>query len=221
MSTRSVTPGSDAEIQIESDPELGKRQRNKLDKQQRIVAAATALFQEKGFEDTTTAEIAAEAGIGAGTLYLYVESKEDLLVSAFVNVAGEAWTGAFERVDPAAGVVDQVLALFRHVTDHHEADRRLARAFFKELPYVVGPARPLIDDFLRGFYARLESLLINAQVAGQLDPEVPTVVLAHDLYALWHLPMRRRSEDSLDYDTMIQQLEASLRLAFWKLTPEA
>ena len=36
---------------------LGKRERNKLDKQRRIVAAATTLFQEKGFDETTTAEV--------------------------------------------------------------------------------------------------------------------------------------------------------------------
>ncbi|WP_419838850.1 TetR/AcrR family transcriptional regulator [Candidatus Poriferisodalis sp.] len=123
------------------DAELGKRERNKLDKRRRIVAAATALFQEKGFEDTTTAEIAKAAGIGAGTLYLYVESKEDLLVSAFVNVAGDTWAEAFDLVDPSADVVDQVLTLLMHVTDHHEADRRLARSFFKELPFVSHSGR--------------------------------------------------------------------------------
>ena len=113
--------GKDADLDV---TELGKRERNKLDKRRRIVAAATALFQEKGFEGATTAEIATAAGIGAGTLYLYVESKEELLVSAFVNVAGEAWTEAFELVDRSANVVDQIMTLLLHATDHHEADRR-------------------------------------------------------------------------------------------------
>ena len=201
--------------------ELGKRQRNKLDKQRRIVAAATALFQAKGFEDTTTAEIATAAGIGAGTLYLYVESKEELLVSAFVNVAVEAWTEAFELVDRSAKVVDQIMTLLLHVTDHHEADRRLARSFFKELPYVSTSGRVGTDAFTGWFSKRLASLLDDASTNGMLDPDVPTYTLAFNLYSLWQVLMRRLVTDRIAYDEMVTQLEDAVRVAVWGMTPEA
>ena len=209
---------SDADFDV---TELGKRERNKLDKQRRIVAAATALFQEKGFEDTTTAEIAAAAGIGAGTLYLYVESKEELLVSAFVNVAGEAWTEAFELVDGSANVVDQIMTLLLHVTDHHEADRRLARSFFKELPYVSTSGRVGTDEFTDWFSKRLASLLDDASANGVLDPEVPKYTLAFNLYSLWQVLMRRLVTDRIAYDEMATQLEDAVRVAVWGMRPEA
>ncbi len=202
------------------ETELGRRERNKLDKQRRIVAAATELFQEKGFVDTTTAEIASAAGIGAGTLYLYVESKEDLLVSAFLNVAGGAWTEAFEQVDPEANVVDQVMTLLLHVTEHHEADRRLARSFFKELPFVsesgLADANTLVDWFL----ARLAELLDVASANGDLDPDVPKDRLALNIYAQWQLLMRRLVTDRWSYAEMAAELDQCVRVALWGLTPK-
>ncbi len=203
------------------ETELGRRERNKLDKRRRIVAAATALFQEKGFEDTTTAEIAKAAGIGAGTLYLYVESKEDLLVSAFVNVAGDAWREAFDLVDSSADAVSQIMTLLMHVTDHHRADRRLARSFFKELPFVSDSGRAGVEEFTDWFLSGLASVLNAASANGKLDADVPKMMLAHNLYAQWQLLMRRLVTDRLDYDDMVLQLQESVYVALWALTPKA
>ncbi|NLS44277.1 MAG: TetR/AcrR family transcriptional regulator [Firmicutes bacterium] len=46
-----------------------------------ILAAALMIFSEKGFHGSTIEEIAEEAGVGKGTVYLYFESKTDLFVS--------------------------------------------------------------------------------------------------------------------------------------------
>ena len=58
---------------------LGQRERNKLDKLGRIKDAARGLFLAKGFDDTTTREIATRAGAGIGTIFVYAENKRDLL----------------------------------------------------------------------------------------------------------------------------------------------
>lgn len=57
----------------EKDPELVKLRR------EQIVRAATKLFLEKGYHRTTTRAIARESGLGTGTLYEYITSKEDIL----------------------------------------------------------------------------------------------------------------------------------------------
>jgi AcrR family transcriptional regulator len=46
-----------------------------------LLAAATRLFEERGFEAVTVADIAAAAGVAKGTFYLYFDSKEGLLDS--------------------------------------------------------------------------------------------------------------------------------------------
>jgi TetR/AcrR family fatty acid metabolism transcriptional regulator len=58
-------------------------------KRERIIAAAAKLFGEKGYHDTTTAEIAESAGVAAGTIYIYFSSKEELLVAVFEEFLGK------------------------------------------------------------------------------------------------------------------------------------
>src|SRR5215472_8899406 len=63
----------------QSVPFSGLREQNKIDKRRRIGEAARALFIERGFDDTTTREIALRAGVGIGTVFTYAENKRDLL----------------------------------------------------------------------------------------------------------------------------------------------
>ena len=65
------------------DPSLSRREQNKREKRGRIIAASRALFAHKGFDATTTQEIAEAAQIGIGTLFLYAKTKEDLLIQVF------------------------------------------------------------------------------------------------------------------------------------------
>src|SRR5689334_8757812 len=50
------------------------------DKRQAILAAARELFARQGYEETTIAEIARAAGVAVGTVYLYFQSKHDILL---------------------------------------------------------------------------------------------------------------------------------------------
>ena len=59
---------------------LGRRERNKLAKLARIMAAAGELFAEHGIDDVTTQQIAAAADIATGTLFLYAKTKGELLL---------------------------------------------------------------------------------------------------------------------------------------------
>ena len=62
-----------------SKPELCRRESNKLEKRARLREAAELLFRRRGYEQTTTREIADAAGIATGTLFLYAHDKQDLL----------------------------------------------------------------------------------------------------------------------------------------------
>ncbi|MBI9084487.1 MAG: TetR/AcrR family transcriptional regulator [Desulfobacterales bacterium] len=58
-------------------------ERRRQEKKDRIIRAAARVFALKGYAGTLVADIAAEAGIGKGTLYQYFSSKEDLLFAVF------------------------------------------------------------------------------------------------------------------------------------------
>lgn len=69
---------------------LGRRAQNKASIQQRIVRAALALFQAKGFEATTTKAIARQAGIAEGTVFNYFKTKEDIALHFFAQEVDHA-----------------------------------------------------------------------------------------------------------------------------------
>jgi len=50
---------------------------------EKIIKAAFTVIATNGFANATIADIASEAGVGKGTVYEYVQSKEDLLTEAF------------------------------------------------------------------------------------------------------------------------------------------
>ena len=59
---------------------------------ERIVDAALTLFREKGFDETTMRDIAADAGVATGAAYYYFRSKEDLVMAFYARTAEEART---------------------------------------------------------------------------------------------------------------------------------
>ncbi len=60
-----------------------------LKKKEQIQLAAKRLFLEKGFSNTSMDAITKEAGVSKQTVYVYYESKEDLLYDVFQNLIGQ------------------------------------------------------------------------------------------------------------------------------------
>lgn len=60
-----------------------EKRRRSSDKRERILNAAVKIFAQSGFHATRVSEIAKAAGVADGTIYLYFESKEELLFSLF------------------------------------------------------------------------------------------------------------------------------------------
>ena len=58
-------------------------------KHQKILQAAIKVFSEKGFYNSRVSEIAKEANVADGTIYLYFRNKDDILISLFEEEFGK------------------------------------------------------------------------------------------------------------------------------------
>jgi len=95
------------------------------DKRERILAAALALFAERGFHGTAVPLIADKAGVGAGTLYRYFASKEKLVNELYREWKGRALAHVMEGFPEGAAPRAQWRHIFRQIV-----------AFFCESPGV-------------------------------------------------------------------------------------
>ncbi|MGJ7543412.1 TetR/AcrR family transcriptional regulator [Variovorax sp. LT1R16] len=83
-------------------PVRAKRERRKEARPGELIQAALELFVEKGFAATRSEEVAARAGVSKGTLFLYFQSKEDLLKAVITeSLAGRftEWNEEFEAFE--------------------------------------------------------------------------------------------------------------------------
>ncbi|MGH7806121.1 MAG: TetR/AcrR family transcriptional regulator, partial [Candidatus Binatia bacterium] len=180
---------------------VGRRERHKAAKLERIHEAARRLFGKKGFERTSIKEIAEVADVAVGTVFLYAKSKEDLLVMCFRDEVGEAIAEAFRTV-PRAPLLDQVMHVFEVMISHNVANLELARVFTREIPFAVG-ARHGVKEVMDAFHHRMQELIERGQQAGEIAPDVSPAMLGHTLWAVYfHFLLRwlgsgRRSPESL------------------------
>ena len=68
---------------------LSRRESNKLEKEQRILAAALRVFSSQGYSGAVLDHIAAEAGVSKPTLYQYFGNKEALFSAVLDDASGQ------------------------------------------------------------------------------------------------------------------------------------
>lgn len=73
-----------------------------------ILEAARALFEERGFDQSTLRAIAERAGMGASSIYRHFQSKEELLIAELVDLQEEAWRRFREGDDRKASTRKRV-----------------------------------------------------------------------------------------------------------------
>jgi len=68
---------------------MNRRERKKIHSKNAIMEASVKLFSQKGFQESSIADIMNEADLGIGTFYNYFESKEEVLRSLLGKIIGE------------------------------------------------------------------------------------------------------------------------------------
>lgn len=170
-------------------------------KYEAILRAAIKVFAGSGFFNSKVADVAREAGVADGTVYLYFKNKDDILVSIFNHYMEEALTAGKTSL---AEVDDPVEKLRRIVLAHLERfgrDRDLAVVFQVELrsssKFMEQFSATKVTEYLElirgvieyGQRRRVFRAGINTNVAakvlfGALDEMVTNWVLSRKRYSL-------------------------------------
>jgi AcrR family transcriptional regulator len=84
-------------VSVQTDPKQARSKKTK----EKIIQAAIQLFQERGYEGTTSNEIASAAGVSVGSFYAYFADKRQLLLTVFDRLADELFKNVFEGLTPS------------------------------------------------------------------------------------------------------------------------
>jgi AcrR family transcriptional regulator len=162
------------------EEKMGRRERKKMLSRQAILAAAVREFSQKGFKETSVADIMNAADLVIGTSYNYFQSKEEILmhllggmvqeVDDSLKELKEARRPACEQLASACSITAKFLDENRYVLPLF-----LAAAEHSGLPEKAEERKPMPTP---GFKHLFESILQEAQQAGEVRNHVPPELIA-------------------------------------------
>jgi TetR/AcrR family fatty acid metabolism transcriptional regulator len=141
-------------------------------KRERIISAAATLFGDKGYHNTTTAEIAESAGVAAGTIYIYFSSKEELLVAVFEEFLGVHMDRLREGIARETGPEAKLRRLLRLGLELMEQNPDSARIFLSQLRQSTTMIKTVAKRSSRAYRDIIEGVLeegVRAGVCRQLN----------------------------------------------------
>lgn len=98
----------------------------RVDRASLVRRAMVELVAERGIHGTSMSQVAERAGVATGTAYVHYQSKEDLLIAAFVEVKTELGTAALHDVDVSADPRAIFDLVWRNSHRHLERDPAIA-----------------------------------------------------------------------------------------------
>jgi AcrR family transcriptional regulator len=167
-------------------PASGRREQQKLDKRERIRAAAWELFTTAGFDETTTKAVAARADVAAGTLFLYARDKEDLLCLVMHDRLAGTVEGRFATLPRGAPLLEQLLHVFRGLFQMYGEHPGVAAAFIRHFPGADGPNGQEVSALTFAFLHRIGQLVREAQARGEVAPDVEPMQAAGNVFWLYY-----------------------------------
>src|SRR5712691_3477636 len=152
------------------------------DKPQQIIEAAVRVFARKGYFNSRVSDVAREAGIAAGTIYLYFKTKEDILTTLFrekmAEFVAKLWKAMADQPDPVSKVRRLVYLHF----DLLERNPELAEVVQIELRQGQKFFRGASSQEIASYFALIGSVLEEGVGQGHFKSDLPVKVATKMLF---------------------------------------
>ncbi len=162
------------------------------------MAAAKTVFARNGYQATTIALIAKEAGMAYGSIYWYFNSKDELfhcLMDAEESALRANLAAAVQDVSAGEDGEAMFRAVVRSTFEFFEADRDTVKLLFRDA-YALGDR---FEKHLFGIYERfikdMEAIIVAAQDQGEIVAAPPRMVAFSLAALIGQLAHRRLTTD--------------------------
>ena len=146
--------------------------KEKNDKYHRILEAAVRIFAKQGFHQSTVAQIAKEAGVADGTIYLYFKNKDDILVQFFSYRTKQVFEQFQAEVDRAANSLDKLRNLIRRHLEEFQKDRDGAIVYQVETHQYNRLAEAQIKEMSKMYLDIIADIVEQGQQTGMIRKDL-------------------------------------------------
>jgi AcrR family transcriptional regulator len=184
-----------------------RRERKKRDSKNAIIEAAVTLFAQKGYNDTSIAEIMSEADLGLGTFYNYFQSKEEILKHFLAEITlniNQSYTKLLQEPRPAAEVLSEMFLLTGRILDQ---SRFVLPLFLSAAARGAGGKPHAPSPGRLTFKSIFLSILQDGQAKGEFRSDIPAEVITE----MFHAVFQAASFSSLDIGFM-ENIEYKLKI---------
>lgn len=189
---------------------LGRRERNKQDKLDRITSAARELFTEHGVDEVTTQQIADRADIGTGTLFLYAKNKGELLLLVQNSTYADALVEGRAAAEGISDPLQAIMAIVRPVVECNRKQIDNGRTYLREMVF-GDPEEPHHRDALNltvETEQAIAAILQRDDLAGPDD----AATLAHIVSAIMFVSMAVTVNIALSVDEIVDDIRRQVRV---------
>jgi AcrR family transcriptional regulator len=200
---------------------IGLRERNKQDKLRRIKDAATELFVQKGYDETTVRAIALRAGVGLGTVFIYAATKRDLLFLIVNDDLDDAVTRSHELVQETRPLLENLLRVFRAHYRYFGQRPALSRLTLREMGfYATGPEAEKYLKTRERLIRLIEQIVKIAIGEKEIAPREDFRTVAWVIFSIYQVEIRHwLSSDNLEISRGIARLRQQIELLVDGLSP--
>ena len=178
------------------------------DKRNKILEAALKLFIEKGIDNTTTSLISKEAGIATGTLYLYFETKVDLIIELGTSIKEESIVSFLDFIESSIGYESlEKFWLERVEWGVNNPDKYKFMIQFKSSPYNIKNTNAEIQDHEKKLLNLIEDGIKN-KILKDLPPKyIYDFFSAHYIFTVEYIIKTETRERKIFFETFFDGIK--------------
>ena len=156
---------------------------NQSPKRRQILDAAVKVFAQNGFYNSKVLDIAKEAGVANGTVYLYFPSKDDILISIFEEQMGELIDYMEREIQKESGSLNKLRKLVSMQMHLIETNSELTELLLVELRQSKKFLRSNATDMMSKYIDMISDILKEGIAEGAIDENIDAAIVGTMLFS--------------------------------------